>query len=1099
MTPKSDGLVPDKSDTDCLNVDVASVTTSSTPTTNNNNNTTTTTTASTAPAPSTFLKRSVKPSFRSLFSPSSPPSPPTTTATTNTSSVSSSSSSFLVSLVSSLASKQSQLNKHAASGNLHDLQVLLDFYHKQHQHENKDLEILQASIAAAMVYAAQSGQQECLRLLLKYVSSDCASEMGFYPLHAAAKNGHKSCLEVLLDSGATVNSADPSGWIPLEWSAASGYEDCCLLLLNKGSILNLTNKENTSTIFHHTARNGNTKCLEILLLNLNGKKACEENIPSRETLTEFVNCQNEDGQTVCHLAAMNKSEDCLEMILKLADADLLLTDKQEQSVYDVASPACHYFLSHKTKVPSRNCSVILQVKQFLDISNPAQESRDNKISSEKIPAQISLFHVGSMTIQPITSWAQFQDLLHNTVHTYYRLVDRGFHTNKATQLDSAADPEQTPFTLGFSLNNIKKYSIGSFELSATQEFPSETPYELINENCEDDKASVSVTIEDTDLSSMSLAFSLLMPHQTIQSYFRLLEQYKNVVFYGPRYTQKRKLSQQIARYIAAKEAKDGCFTSIIYVKLHPNYTKQDINKMLIENGCMVPIKTENTNRLARILILDGLDRISIPDVLHNLLEAIEHRGQRYTFKVTSDDDTNLTCFLVDRFYVIGTMNKLRLSGLKVSVQQRFRWVQFRVNMEPILGLLARHLLVRVLQCNHGKLPATADPVYRAVEWVISVWQKLNDSLSKLGLPDAIMGPSLFMSCPVQSGKPEAIYRWLKEIWNEEISPAIYQTTVANHSVMKENIPGSNFEKVAHKALYILLQRSVSSGCPLTGQEKTSYLKEFNGHHNSEGFMKTYQAEQRFPASSNQQEHPFCHTSHITPACVTTTTTTASSTSPLSPCSPNSTFSTSTCNGNTNEEKDFADLKNLNNFSSKRSLPESTLLKKACDQLKDPMETNESCPKMRKLEIRSPKSIFDPSSSSSSSLPSSKFSASNIRTGLSCFKTKSANSISGSNIDNNNSKPSDSRNSFSDDPLPSPSERSKRNPTSFTFSLASPSPTLNSFKFVETSPPMKLALSCEQRERQQQQPAPVDIQLVPAVDNSTSATAMETVQPPTKLC
>ena len=38
------------------------------------------------------------------------------------------------------------------------------------------------------------------------------------------------------------------------------------------------------------------------------------------------------------------------MILKLADADLLLTDKQEQSVYDVASPACHYFLSHKSKL-----------------------------------------------------------------------------------------------------------------------------------------------------------------------------------------------------------------------------------------------------------------------------------------------------------------------------------------------------------------------------------------------------------------------------------------------------------------------------------------------------------------------------------------------------------------------------------------------------------------------------------------------------------------------------------------------------------------------------------------------------------------------------
>ena len=50
---------------------------------------------------------------------------------------------------------------------------------------------------------------------------------------------------------------------------------------------------------------------------------------------------------------------------------------------------------------------------------------------------------------------------------------------------------------------------------------------------------------------------------------------------------------------------------------------------------MVPIKTENTNQIARILILEGLDKINIPDVLHDLLEAIEHRGQRYTFKVAS--------------------------------------------------------------------------------------------------------------------------------------------------------------------------------------------------------------------------------------------------------------------------------------------------------------------------------------------------------------------------------------------------------------------------------------------------------------------------------
>lgn len=48
------------------------------------------------------------------------------------------------------------------------------------------------------------------------------------------------------------------------------------------------------------------------------------------------------------------------------------------------------------------------------------------------------------------------------------------------------------------------FLVGSFELSATQEFPSETPYELINENCEDDTASVSVTIEGKLTSNVAI-------------------------------------------------------------------------------------------------------------------------------------------------------------------------------------------------------------------------------------------------------------------------------------------------------------------------------------------------------------------------------------------------------------------------------------------------------------------------------------------------------------------------------------------------------------------------------------------------------------------
>jgi hypothetical protein len=43
------------------------------------------------------------------------------------------------------------------------------------------------------------------------------------------------------------------------------------------------------------------------------------------------------------------------------------------------------------------------------------------------------------------------------------------------------------------------------------------------------------------------------------------------------------------------------------------------------------------------------------------------------------------------------------------------------------------------------LPASDTTIFRAVEWVVCVWQRLNDGLGKLGLPDVVFGPYQFLS------------------------------------------------------------------------------------------------------------------------------------------------------------------------------------------------------------------------------------------------------------------------------------------------------------------------------------------------------------------
>lgn len=88
-------------------------------------------------------------------------------------------------------------------------------------------------------------------------------------------------------------------------------------------------------------------------------------------------------------------------------------------------------------------------------------------------------------------------------------------------------------------------------------------------------------------------------------------------------------------------------------------------------------------------------------------------------------------------------------GVDLSILPRFRWVQFRLDTEPMRGLLARHFLRRIFNVYHGCLPSPDDPVFRAIEWIVCIGQRLNDSLSKFGIPEVVQGPCMFFKCPLE--------------------------------------------------------------------------------------------------------------------------------------------------------------------------------------------------------------------------------------------------------------------------------------------------------------------------------------------------------------
>jgi hypothetical protein len=140
-------------------------------------------------------------------------------------------------------------------------------------------------------------------------------------------------------------------------------------------------------------------------------------------------------------------------------------------------------------------------------------------------------------------------------------------------------------------------------------------------------------------------------------------------------------------------------------------------------------------------------------------------------------------------------------------------------------MLHRHLLRRLAHAYGGVIPLPDSSVYKSVEWIICVWQRLNEQLAKLGLLDVVFGPCFLLNCPIEVDKPKTILKWLNQQWNSCIATAITDAVIKG--------PGADTElggqmKVASTALYVLMQRAVVPGCPLSGQEKERYFASFRG-------------------------------------------------------------------------------------------------------------------------------------------------------------------------------------------------------------------------------------------------------------------------------
>ncbi|KAG7454345.1 hypothetical protein MATL_G00258680 [Megalops atlanticus] len=672
---------------------------------------------------------------------------------------------------------------------------------------------------AALNSAAENGHTDCVKLLLAAgVPAEVPDKKGFTPLHTAAAQGHSRCVEVLVGVATDVDRVAAGGQTALFLASGSGSPDCVRALLDAGADRALITTDGWTTL-HAAASSGQVASLELLLYHPFPSAGLPEGHadpdfhpaetagPPNKRLAlpaALLNHTNRDGWTAAHIAASKGFKNCLEVLCGYGELDIEKRDKCKRTIHDVATDDCKDLLENLNSY-----RVLIRI----------QRGSDEQICTVDMLEDGPT--VGAVTIHKRTGWEELSQSLSHALSTHFHLL-------------SAAGDDGQGAALGLSTDSVSSVLIGDVVWQPGQAL-SLSPWDLIRKrHCQH----LTVRLKGLWESSLEeLAYDSLIPLQLLQNYVRLVEQYRNVVFHGLEGSCQDYIASQISHCIKHKQEAMGVGCDIIRVEVDENLTKEQLVEVFINCGFLVPVK-EAVAGVCVVVLLEGLERArSLSELLGDLCEGLENRGSAYPLPLLHVQEGCGPHHFKEDGFLIGTLSKSRLHGAELLLQQHFRWVQLRWDSEPLTNLLTRHLSRKLVHKMRGQLPPTSDMLCRTVAWVCAVWRQLNSCLSRLGTPEALIGPQMFFSCPVVPDQAQAIFKWLSRLWNMVVVPRVEEAIVSRVTLKRSSAqrlsPGNKNlspgqQAVVKAALSILVNKAILQGCPLPRPEIDKHLSEFQG-------------------------------------------------------------------------------------------------------------------------------------------------------------------------------------------------------------------------------------------------------------------------------